>query len=267
MRTGTRRATVLPSWRQRRWLAGRRRRWRPETTVTVDLLPGAALSGLDRDMAALSITLLADAPMLSRDDIDYLHELADGGVTPATTPTAFRPCERPGQPAAGDRRDRCLRPDPGLGRTLCGPAARRGRADHPHPLSRRHHGFLMRSEATARGRIGDCRGRCPATGEVRTPSCRSSRLQPPVHRNGWRSTRHPDGGTIGSGGGRIATRTGVLMLTQEQRMQLSDILRPASPPREIDNICQRRPAGNDCSTVHAEGPYGSSLSTSPRRRN
>ena len=42
-------------------------------------------------MAAPSITLLADAPMLSRDDIDYLHELADGGVAPATTPTGFRP--------------------------------------------------------------------------------------------------------------------------------------------------------------------------------
>nr|WP_086006904.1 alpha/beta hydrolase [Nocardia cerradoensis] len=35
--------------------------------------------GLDRDMGAASIVSMPDAPMLLRDDIDYLHELADSG--------------------------------------------------------------------------------------------------------------------------------------------------------------------------------------------
>ena len=47
--------------------------------------------GLDRDMTAPSITSLADAPMLSRDDIDYLHDLADGDAGPPRTRTSFRP--------------------------------------------------------------------------------------------------------------------------------------------------------------------------------
>src|SRR5689334_6585452 len=36
--------------------------------------------GLDRDMAAPSITAMADAPMLSHDDIVYMHDLADNGA-------------------------------------------------------------------------------------------------------------------------------------------------------------------------------------------
>ena len=36
--------------------------------------------GLDRDMSAPSVTAMADAPMLSLDDIDYMHELADRGA-------------------------------------------------------------------------------------------------------------------------------------------------------------------------------------------
>ncbi|MBF6451165.1 alpha/beta hydrolase [Nocardia elegans] len=37
--------------------------------------------GLDRDMGAPSILAMPDAPMLLRDDITYLHELADSGST------------------------------------------------------------------------------------------------------------------------------------------------------------------------------------------
>ncbi|WP_280218205.1 alpha/beta hydrolase [Nocardia neocaledoniensis] len=39
--------------------------------------------GLDRDMGAASVLAMPDAPMLLRDDIDYLHELADSGTTEA----------------------------------------------------------------------------------------------------------------------------------------------------------------------------------------
>ena len=45
------------------------------------------------------------------------------------------------------------------------------------------------------------------------------------------------------------------MLTQEQRMQLSDILRPASPPREIDNIYSDDQRERLLDVVHAEGPW------------
>ena len=93
--------------------------------------------GLDRDMSAPSITLLADAPMLSHDDIEYLHALADGDAGPPRDPYLVPAyADRSVGPAAGDRRDRGLRPDPRLGRAVRGAAARRWRADHRHPLSR-----------------------------------------------------------------------------------------------------------------------------------
>ncbi|OBG98226.1 MULTISPECIES: alpha/beta hydrolase [unclassified Mycobacterium] len=38
--------------------------------------------GLDRDMTAPSVASLADAPLLTRDDIDYMHALADGDAGP-----------------------------------------------------------------------------------------------------------------------------------------------------------------------------------------
>ena len=47
----------------------------PDICCQVLLYPG-----LDRDMAAPSITALADAPMLSIDDINYMHDLADSGA-------------------------------------------------------------------------------------------------------------------------------------------------------------------------------------------
>src|SRR5277367_781650 len=42
--------------------------------------------GLDRDMTVPSITEMADAPMLGRDDIIYLHEMADVDAGPPRDP-------------------------------------------------------------------------------------------------------------------------------------------------------------------------------------
>lgn len=110
--------------------------------------------GLDRDMGARSITALAEAPMLSLDDIDYMHELADSragaphdayrvpayatdlsGLPPAIVVTAeCDPIRDWGERYAGRLRDARVQVSltryPGM-----------------------YHGFLMRSDATARGRL------------------------------------------------------------------------------------------------------------------
>lgn len=110
--------------------------------------------GLDRDMAAASIVGQPDAPMLSHDDIVYLHELADVG---AGTPHDVRrvpayAIDLSGLPQAivvtaeldpisnwGERYARRLR-DAGVQTTI---------TRYPGI----YHGFLMRSDATARGRL------------------------------------------------------------------------------------------------------------------
>lgn len=126
-----------------------RDRGHPSICCQVLLYPG-----LDRDMAAPSITLLADAPMLSRDDIDYLHELADGGAAPA--PDAY------GVPAHASELGNL--PPAIVVTGACDPirdwgeryAARLRDAGVQTTLTRypgAYHGFLMRSEATARGRL------------------------------------------------------------------------------------------------------------------
>jgi acetyl esterase len=109
--------------------------------------------GLDRDMAAPSTIALADAPMLTRDDIEYMHDLADCGTAPhdAYRVPAYATDLR-GLPAAivvtgecdpirdwGERYATRLR-DAGVQTTV---------TRYPGM----YHGFLMRSDATARGRL------------------------------------------------------------------------------------------------------------------
>jgi acetyl esterase len=110
--------------------------------------------GLDRDMHATSITALADAPMLTRDDIDYLHSLADGAAGPPSDPylVPAYAADLTGLPPAivvtagcdpihdwGERYAARLR-DAGVQTTTT-----------RYPGA--YHGFLMRSDATARGRL------------------------------------------------------------------------------------------------------------------
>ncbi|MGA9611333.1 MAG: alpha/beta hydrolase [Mycobacterium sp.] len=107
---------------------------------------------LDRDMTAPSITTMSDAPMLGRDDIEYMHELADGDAAPPRNPYlvpayAENLCDLP--PAIvvtaecdpirdwGERYALRLR-DAGVQTTV---------TRYPGV----YHGFLMRSDATARG--------------------------------------------------------------------------------------------------------------------
>ncbi|OBK33037.1 alpha/beta hydrolase [Mycobacterium sp. 1245111.1] len=110
--------------------------------------------GLDRDMAAPSITALSDAPMLTRDDIDYMHALVDG--------TAGAPRDPYLVPAyASDLSDL----PPAIVVTAgCDPihdwgeryAARLQEAGVQTTSTRypgMYHGFLMRADATARGRL------------------------------------------------------------------------------------------------------------------
>ncbi|OBH82908.1 alpha/beta hydrolase [Mycobacterium sp. E2989] len=121
----------------------------PPIGVQVLLYPG-----LDRDMTAPSVTALADAPMLSRDDIEYMHSLADGDAGPPTSPylVPAYASELAGLPPAivvtaecdpirdwGERYATRLR-DAGVQTTL---------TRYPGMC----HGFLMRSDATARGRL------------------------------------------------------------------------------------------------------------------
>lgn len=110
--------------------------------------------GLDRDMTAPSIVALADAPLLTRDDIDYMHALADGDAGPPEDPYLV--------PAyAGDLAGL---PPAIIATAGCDPirdwgeryAARLCDAGVQTTLTRypgMYHGFLMYSQATARGRL------------------------------------------------------------------------------------------------------------------
>ncbi|MBE1549110.1 acetyl esterase/lipase [Mycobacterium sp. OAS707] len=110
--------------------------------------------GLDRDMAAPSVTTLADAPMLCLDDINYLHDLADGGA--GAPHDAYRvpayATDLTGLPAAIVVTGEC---DPirDWGERY---AMRLRDARVQTTVTRypgMYHGFLMRSDATARGRL------------------------------------------------------------------------------------------------------------------
>ncbi|MGV0796994.1 hypothetical protein ABQF26_08510, partial [Mycolicibacterium elephantis] len=45
------------------------------------------------------------------------------------------------------------------------------------------------------------------------------------------------------------------MLTEQQRMELSDILRPASPPREIDDVYTDDQRERLLDVVRTQGPW------------
>jgi acetyl esterase len=110
--------------------------------------------GLDRDMEAPSIIALADAPMLSIDDIRYMHDLADAG--------AGSPHDHYRIPAyAGDLTHL---PSAIVVTAECDPirdwgeryANRLREAGVQVTVTRypgAYHGFLMRSDTTARGRL------------------------------------------------------------------------------------------------------------------
>jgi acetyl esterase len=110
--------------------------------------------GLDRDMSAPSITTLVDAPMLSHDDICYMHDLADAG--------AQGPHDAYRVPAYAD--DLSGLPPAVVVTAECDPirdwgeryASRLREARVQVTCTRypgAYHGFLMRSDATARGRL------------------------------------------------------------------------------------------------------------------
>lgn len=109
--------------------------------------------GLDRDMGAASITSMPDAPLLRHEDIVYMHELVDRGGAPrdAYQVPAYA-TDLSGLPPAivvtgecdpirdwGERYADRLR-DAGVQTTV---------TRYPGM----YHGFLMRSDTTARGRL------------------------------------------------------------------------------------------------------------------
>ena len=110
--------------------------------------------GLDRDMTAPSITALPDVPLLARDDIDYMHALADGTAGPPRDPYLV--------PAYASNLSGL--PPAIVVTAACDPihdwgeryAARLQDAGVQTTTTRypgMYHGFLMRADATARGRL------------------------------------------------------------------------------------------------------------------
>jgi acetyl esterase len=110
--------------------------------------------GLDRDMSVPSIGALTDAPMLARDDIDYMHALADGNAGPPSDPylVPAYASDLSGLPPAIVVTAGC---DPirdwgeRYAARLCDAGVQTTTTRYPGM----YHGFLMRSDATARGRL------------------------------------------------------------------------------------------------------------------
>ncbi|OCB20893.1 alpha/beta hydrolase [Mycobacterium intracellulare] len=129
-------------------LAARDRRG-PAICAQVLLYPG-----LDRDMSVPSIATMPNAPLLARDDIEYMHALADGDAGAPTDPylVPAYATDLSGLPPAIVVTGGC---DPirDWGERY---AARLRDADVQTTVTRypgMYHGFLMRSDATARGRL------------------------------------------------------------------------------------------------------------------
>lgn len=110
--------------------------------------------GLDRDMSAPSITSLADAPMLARDDIDYLHVLVDGDAGPHRDPylVPAYATDLSGLPPAIVVTAGCD-PIQDWGEAYAARLRDAGVQTTATRYPGMYHGFLMRSEATARGRL------------------------------------------------------------------------------------------------------------------
>lgn len=110
--------------------------------------------GVDRDMAAASILAMPDAPMLSVEDILYMHELADGPGGPVRDPyrTPAYARDLSGLPPAIVVTGEC---DPI--RDWGERYAQRLRDARVQTTTTRYpgcyHGFLMRWDTTARGRL------------------------------------------------------------------------------------------------------------------
>ncbi|MFV8243002.1 alpha/beta hydrolase [Mycolicibacterium peregrinum] len=109
--------------------------------------------GLDRDMGAPSITSMPDAPLLRHEDIVYMHELVDRGGSPrdAYQVPAYA-TELRGLPPAIVVTGEC---DPirDWGERYAGRLRDAGVQTTVTRYPGMYHGFLMRSDATARGRL------------------------------------------------------------------------------------------------------------------
>ncbi|PND55429.1 alpha/beta hydrolase [Mycobacterium sp. ENV421] len=110
--------------------------------------------GLDRDMGAASITSMPDAPMLRHDDILYMHELVDRGAGVSHDPYQIPAYaeDLSDLPAAIVVTGEC---DPirDWGERYAGRLRDAGVQTTITRYPGVYHGFLMRSDTTARGRL------------------------------------------------------------------------------------------------------------------
>ncbi len=110
--------------------------------------------GLDRDMGAASIVAMPDAPLLRHEDIVYMHELVDGssGSPHNTYQVPAYATDLSRLPAAIVVTGEC---DPirDWGERYAGRLRDAGVQTTVTRYPGMYHGFLMRSDATARGRL------------------------------------------------------------------------------------------------------------------